>query len=159
MRCSPPLSQSILLSNSWGIPTEEERAIRVRDKLCVYCSRRMKAHPHTRGTPADKATIEHLGGPPIYPIYYDEPGFDRESIAICCGSCNSSHGGLPITDWFSIKYCMELGIDAHTVAPVVKVFIRTRRYDEYRRRWWARWPRRYRESWQARHPKPVGPGG
>jgi hypothetical protein len=64
-----------------------ERAIRERDMLCVYCSRRMKAYAHTRGTPGDKTTIEHLGGPPLYPIYYDEPGFARSSIAICCGSC------------------------------------------------------------------------
>ena len=140
-----------MLSNTWGIPTEMESAIRARDKLCVYCSRRMRAHPHTRGTPADKATIEHLGGPPLYPIYYEERGFDQGSIAICCGSCNSSRGGLPITDWFETDYCIEYGINAHTVAPVVERFTRTGRYREYRRVWWARQTRRYREAWQARH--------
>ena len=127
------------MGNSFGIPPEIEDAIRARDKRCVYCRKRMTAYPHIRGAPtANAATIEHLAGLPLYPLRYEQTGFDTGSIAICCGSCNSSRGGFPITDWFETAYCLERGINAHTVAPVVQRFIRTRRYGQYRRLWLAR---------------------
>ena len=127
--------------------------MRARDQVCVYCARRMRAYPHTKGTPSDKSTIEHLGGPPVYPNYPDEPRFDRGSVAICCGSCNSSRGAVPITDWFKMPYCVERGVGRQSVAPVIQSFIRTRRYWLYRQLWWVRQTRKKREGWQARHGK------
>jgi|SRR5450759_2375391 hypothetical protein len=112
------------MANVFGIPTGIEHKLRARDQRCVYCHKAMKAYPRTRGTPGAKATIEHLK----YrgPVYWGE-GLERlglEGLAICCGACNSSRGNKPLAAWFASPYCDERDINARTVAPVVKRFLR-----------------------------------
>lgn len=69
-----------------------------------------------RGTPADKATIEHLSN--------DGPFNEKSNIAICCGSCNASRGVKELFDWFKTAYCVERNINEETVAEPVKEYIR-----------------------------------
>jgi hypothetical protein len=112
------------MANRFGIPRDIEYKLRARDQRCVYCRSAMKAYPRTRGTPADKATIEHLDHHP--PFYWGE-GLERsgvDSIAICCGACNASRGKKPLAAWFASPYCAQRNINVRTVAPVVKRFLR-----------------------------------
>src|ERR1700737_2685644 len=106
------------MANHFGIPRDVENRIRARDQRCVYCRKVMKAYPHTHGTPADKATIEHLDHRP--PFYWGD-GIERSGvngIALCCGACNSSRGKKTLAVWFRSPYCAEHDINARTVAPV-----------------------------------------
>lgn len=108
------------MSNSFGIPEVIEAEIRARDSICVYCRREMKAYIGVKGTPGDKATIEHLSfdGP-----FYWGKGLQREDVVICCGSCNSSRGDRQLIDWFHSRYCRERGIKGSTVAEPVRGFL------------------------------------
>lgn len=106
------------MANSFGIPPDIEHRLRVRDRRCVYCGRRMKQYPRTRGTPRDKATIEHLN----HRARWGESSLDN--LAICCGRCNSSRSNKSLVAWFASPYCEERRINIRTVAPVVKRFLR-----------------------------------
>lgn len=108
------------MANNFGIPSEIEAAIRERDTHCVYCSCEMRAHIGVRGTPPDKATIEHLDHRP--PFHWKD-GLKADGIAICCGRCNSSRGVKTHADWFQLPYCSERNINADTVADVVKDYL------------------------------------
>src|SRR5216683_855928 len=108
------------MSNRFGIPPSIEDKLRDRDRRCIYCRKAMKAYPRTHGTPADKATIEHLDHRP--PFHWGE-GLEKygvEGIALCCGACNSSRGKKTLAAWFRSPYCLRCDINAQTVAPVVK---------------------------------------
>ncbi len=112
------------MANRFGIPPDIEDKLRARDKRCVYCQKLMKGYPRTRGTPADKTTIEHLDHRP--PFYWGA-GLERfgvEGIALCCGACNSSRGKKPLIAWFTSPYCEQRGINQRSVAPVVRRFLR-----------------------------------
>jgi len=78
----------------------------------------MKAYPHARGTPGDKATIEHLN----HRARWGESSLDN--LAICCGACNSSRSNKSLVAWFASPYCAALRINIGTVDPVVKRFVR-----------------------------------
>jgi hypothetical protein len=104
------------MSNKYGIPDADEREIRARDKACVYCHIAMKEYAHTRGTPGDKATIEHL--------HNDGPFDHKSNLAICCGRCNSSRGNMELLDWFQTSYCKDNNINEETVAQPVQEYIR-----------------------------------
>lgn len=106
------------MANSYGIPPDIEHRLRVRDRRCVYCRTRMKGYPHTRGTPRDKATIEHLN----HRARWGESSLDN--LAICCGRCNSSRSNNSLVVWLASPYCQERLINIRTVAPVVKRFLR-----------------------------------
>ncbi|MGE0205782.1 MAG: hypothetical protein AB7E70_03020 [Hyphomicrobiaceae bacterium] len=108
------------MANRFGIPGEVEAAIRERDKACVYCGRQMQLHQGVRGSPPDKATIEHLDEHP--PFFWDD-GLKADGIVICCGSCNSSRGTKSHEQWFLSKYCIERNINADTVAEPVKAYL------------------------------------
>jgi hypothetical protein len=108
------------MSNQFGIPNKEEEEIRARDKTCVYCHKVMKAYPDTKGTPGDKATIEHLNCDP--PFYWKD-GLKKSGLAICCGECNSSRGKKTLLDWFKTKYCLDRNINKDTVAEPVKKYL------------------------------------
>ena len=97
--------------NNWGIPDWLEEKVRKRDKLCVYCGVKMKEYPHTKGTPSDKATFEHIDndGPP-----------SEENIVMCCGSCDASKGVKKLSDWLESSYCKKKKISRETVADVVR---------------------------------------
>lgn len=104
------------VSNKYGIPEEELEKIRQRDRVCVYCHGSMKEYPHTAGTPADKATIEHLN--------YLPPWNNPNTVVICCGRCNSSRGKKKLLDWFKSPYCIERNICETTVTEPVKDYVR-----------------------------------
>ena len=113
------------MANSFGIPPDIEHRLRVRDRKCVYCQRVMVKG---RGY-AFTATIEHLessNGRGTAPTYWGY-GLERvglEGLAMCCGRCNSSRGMKLLNAWFASSYCQERDINARTVAPVVKRFLR-----------------------------------
>jgi hypothetical protein len=110
-----------VMTNSFGIPQHIETEIRARDSVCVYCRGEMKAHIGERGTPRDKATIEHLSFDGPFRWRY---GLQREDIVICCCSCNASRGKKRLNEWFRSGYCIERGINESTVAEPVRYFLR-----------------------------------
>ena len=74
--------------------------------------------PKDGGSRKNWATIEHLN--------YQPPWNNPATVAICCGSCNSSRGINKLSDWFKKPYCIERNINEKTVAEVVKKFISKR---------------------------------
>src|SRR4029077_15645005 len=104
------------MGNRYGLPEAEVDRVRERDALCVYCRKAM-VKPGVRGSSTkDWATIEHLNNV--------EPWDNPDTIAICCGSCNSSRGGMPLMQWFGSRYCLEKEISPSTVAGPVLDYIR-----------------------------------
>lgn len=108
-----------VMNNSFGIPEEELSKIRLRDKNCVYCHKKL-IYPFVKNKQGDCATIEHLNCDA--PFDWSD-GLRIEDIAICCGSCNSSRGPKRLLAWFRTKYCMERGINEDTVADPVKKYL------------------------------------
>ena len=96
------------MANKYGIPDELEEKIRKKYKICVYCHRKLKAHPHTRGTPKDKATIEHIDN--------DGSLISEGNLVMCCHSCNTSKGTKNLFKWFKSDYCEKKNINKKTVA-------------------------------------------
>jgi 5-methylcytosine-specific restriction endonuclease McrA len=104
------------MSNAYGIPEEDEKEIRIRDRTCVYCRKSMKRSPHSMH--AFGATIEHFN---------NDGYFDKKwNVAICCRGCNSSKGNKELLAWFKTPYCIEKNINQKTVAKAVKEYIRGR---------------------------------
>ena len=99
------------MTNNWNIPNWLEEKVRKRDKFCVYCHVKLKEYPHTKGTPHDKATWEHI----------DNDGLSIEkNIALCCASCNASKGTKKLSVWLKSDYCKEKRINKETVANITK---------------------------------------
>jgi len=115
------------MSNKFGIPEKELLKIRVRDKKCVYCHKKL-IYPFVKDRQGECATIEHLNfdGP-----FYWKDGLKIRDIVICCGSCNSSRGVKKLPDWFKTKYCVLRNINENTVADPVKEYLN--RDKEYHR--------------------------
>ncbi len=99
------------MTNNYNIPNWLEEKVRNRDKFCVYCHAKLEEHPHTNGTPGDKATFEHIDndGPP-----------SEENIAMCCASCNASKGVKKLLNWFDSPYCKKKNISKETVANIIQ---------------------------------------
>ena len=95
--------------NRWNIPDWLEREVNSRDKKCVYCRIEFGSSNETKKS---TATWEH--------IVNDEKIINRENIARCCFSCNSSKGTKKLSDWLESDYCKIRGITKNTVAGVVK---------------------------------------
>ena len=95
--------------NRWKIPDWLEREVKKRDKNCVYCRIEFGSSKETRKS---LATWER--------IVNDTKLINRENIAICCFSCNSSKGTKKFSDWLESDYCKKRGITKDTVAEVVK---------------------------------------
>jgi hypothetical protein len=108
------------MANHFGIPLDIEEAIRKRDIVCAYCGGKMNDHLGVKGSPKDKATIEHLNFDG--PFYWSE-GLKAEDIVICCQSCNSSRGVKKLSDWFSCNFCKERNINENTVSQPVKDYL------------------------------------
>jgi hypothetical protein len=111
------------MANQFGISRQDEEAIRVRDKACVYCHKTMRTAEEVKsgvGGRRDQASIEHLNfcGP-----FYIKDGLRLEDIVICCGSCNSSRRDRRLWDWFRSKYCVKRNINAETVADPVRNYL------------------------------------
>ena len=104
------------MANKYGLSEKDELEIRARDKTCVFCHRTMKDYIKTKGTPGDKATIEHLNN--------DGPFDQKWNVVICCGSCNASKSNKELSAWFKTRYCIERNINEETVAEPVKEYIR-----------------------------------
>lgn len=102
------------MKNNYGLPRAALDTIRTRDKVCVYCSKKMLEH--TNNNPrSDWYTIEHLN--------YLPPWNNPETVVMCCWQCNSSRGNKKIRVWFDTKYCTERNINLRTVFPVVKDYV------------------------------------
>jgi len=117
------------MSNKYGIPEDELKKIRARDKACVYCHKAMEEYSHAKGVSKDKATIEHLNKDG--PFYWNKAIiFDSSTVAICCGSCNSSRGKKELLDWFKTQYCINRNraINENTVTELVREYICTKKY-------------------------------
>ena len=102
------------MTNKYGIPEDELKKIRERDRACVYC---YKVFQKPRGRSyRDAATIEHLNHLP--------PWHNPKTVAYCCGQCNSSRNNKTLAAWFRSGYCVEKNINERTVAQPVKDYIR-----------------------------------
>jgi len=106
------------MSNNYGLPEDAVALVRKRDCRCVYCHKAM-VPPNTATWRGDWATIEHLNHRP--------PWNNPETIAICCGSCNSSRGDKPLPKWLESRYCQERNISLATVARPVQQYLRKRK--------------------------------
>jgi hypothetical protein len=95
--------------NKWNIPEWLESEVKGRDRNCVYC--RIEFGP-SKETRKSKATWEH--------IVNDARIINRENIARCCVSCNSSKGTKNLSVWLESDYCKKRRITKDTVAEVVK---------------------------------------
>lgn len=104
------------MSNTYGIPSEVEDRIRMRDERCVYCHKTMTQPAQTNGERSDWATIEHFDN--------DGPLDEEWNIGICCWACNSSKGTLSLSQWFESPYCKRLGIHADSVSEPVRQYLR-----------------------------------
>lgn len=102
------------MSNRYGLRDEDLEKIRARDKICVYCRKKM-TNPKNKGWRGDWATIEHLNHLP--------PWNNPKTVTMCCGSCNSSRGNKKLLDWFQTKYCLDRNININTVARIVRDYI------------------------------------
>ncbi len=103
------------MSNKYGISEKDEQEIRLRDKTCVYCHKKM-INPSDNENRTDWATIEHLNFLP--------PWDDSVTVAICCFSCNASRGQKILSEWFKTEYCLERNINRKTVAEPVNWYLR-----------------------------------
>lgn len=99
------------MKSRYGIPGQILAKLRQRDQNCVYCRIPMPDWKD-RSNALDFATIEHL-----YP-----PANDPTWVSWCCNGCNISHQ-KPLREWFSSSYCIERGITALTVAPIIQAFL------------------------------------
>ena len=94
---------------NWNNPNWLEAAVKDRDKKCVYCGNEFSS---CRESKKSQATWEH--------IINDERVINRENIARCCFSGNSSKGNKKLNDWLESDYCKKRGINKDTGAEVVR---------------------------------------
>jgi hypothetical protein len=108
------------MNSAYGISGSVLAELRMRDQNCVYCQVPMP-DKKDRLNNQHFATIEHL-----YP-----PENDPKWVSYCCNGCNMRHK-KPLTEWFKSSYCVERGINEHTVAPIIKEFIASglKEYDQ-----------------------------
>jgi hypothetical protein len=98
--------------NRWKIPQALEAEIRARDQACIYCGG-IFAAASKRG---ERMSWEH--------IINDEALVNRENIALCCISCNSSKGTKELSAWLETMYCRNRGIHPSTIAPIAQAAYR-----------------------------------
>ena len=98
--------------NRWNIPDWLEREVRDRDRNCVYCRSEFLSSSDERKS---MATWEH--------IVNDAKIVNRDNIARCYFSCNSSKGTKTLSDWLNSDYCKTRGISPATVAEVVRMAV------------------------------------
>jgi len=103
------------MKNKYGLPEDRLNEIKVRDKTCVYCHKKI-IKPSNDNCRKDWATIEHLN--------YLPPWDNPSTVVICCGSCNSSRGNKKLLDWFKTLYCIEKNINYDTVSQPVRDYIK-----------------------------------
>ena len=101
-----------LVFSSPNIPDWLERAVKDRDKSCVYCGTNMIEKMPPNGSKKSVATWEH--------IINDANIVTRENIARCCVACDSSKGTKRLSDWLQSSYCKKHGINKETVAEIIE---------------------------------------
>ncbi|MBP6885781.1 MAG: HNH endonuclease [Candidatus Pacebacteria bacterium] len=99
------------MSNNWNIPDQLEKEVRLRDTSCVYCGVKFKKNFRAG------ASWEHINN--------RAKDIEKWNIVLCCRSCNSSKGAKNISDWLKSQYCMDNNINSHTVATIIKSYIKT----------------------------------
>lgn len=104
------------MTNSYGLQEEGLAQLRDRDRECVYCHKEM-TYPWSSTDRSNSATIEHLNHLP--------PWNNIETVAYCCGSCNSSRGDKTHKEWFKTKYCLDRGINTETVSEPVQDYLKS----------------------------------
>jgi len=104
--------------NRWDIPEWLEKEVRARDKKCVYRGVALRQKVPRSGRRKAVATWEH--------IINDERIITRENIARCCFGCNSSKNQKTLVAWLQSNYCAKHGVNAITVAQIVKDALRSR---------------------------------
>ena len=97
------------MPNRWNIPLWLEREITERDSACVYCGVSFSLPDAPRRS---RKSWEH--------IVNDARIITKSNIALCCVGCNASKGAKDLEVWLSSPYCLQRGITAATVSPVVK---------------------------------------
>lgn len=102
------------MAKKYSIPPDSLKKILKRDKHCVYCHKKMIL-PGKGIKQRNCATVEHMKDKSPFNI--------PETIAICCGSCNSSRR-MSFTKWFKSQYCLDRNINEKTVANPVKAYMR-----------------------------------
>ena len=95
--------------NRGNIPDWLEQEVIERDRACIYCGV-VFGLPEARF--GSRPSWEH--------IVNDARIITRENIALCCRSCNSSKGVMPLAVWLDSPYCEKRKINRDTVAEVVK---------------------------------------
>ena len=95
--------------NNWNIPDWLEKEIKARDRRCIYCHIKFGS---SKDTKKSLASWEH--------IVNDARKINRDNIARCCFSCNSSKGTKKLSDWLESDYCNKRGITKNTIAEVAK---------------------------------------
>lgn len=101
------------MANKWNIPAWLEEEVHTRDLVCVYCR---KAFTSPKVSARSSPSWEH--------IINDAAIVTRENIALCCRGCNASKGQKRVSDWLLSPYCIQRGITAETVAPVIQKAIK-----------------------------------
>jgi len=82
----------------------------------------MKTNGGSNGVRRARPTIEHLNR--LGPFYWSD-GLEEKHLVIVCGQCNSSRGRKLLADWFASPYCVAKRINAKTVAPRIRQYLRT----------------------------------
>ena len=93
------------------LPSELQEKLKKRDKSCAYCNIKLKWYPNTKGTPGDKATLEHIDN--------DEYNLSESNIVLSCNSCNASKGTKKLSDWLKLDYCKRKNINEKTIKNVI----------------------------------------
>ena len=102
------------MANKYGLPEDRLEQIRLRDKKCVYCDKEM-TRPRKGTFAGDWATIEHLN--------HKSPWNNPDTVAICCGSCNSSRRDKTLLKWFESPYCEAKQVNTLRLADPVRSYI------------------------------------
>jgi len=97
------------MGNNWNIPDWLEKEVRKRDTACVYC-----------GIEFTSAKVSKKSAVSWEHIINDAKIITRENIALCCCGCNASKGQKKLSIWLQSNYCIDRGITADSVAPIIK---------------------------------------
>jgi hypothetical protein len=101
-------------ATKYKIPDRVVKHVARRDKSCVYCKLRFRIGARSR---SNLASWEHMDD---YSVDFPKVW----NIALCCGRCNTNRGPKALADWFDSEYCKEKNISRHTVAPVIRKYLR-----------------------------------